>query len=191
MRNRLATFLFSLPALWLAGCGGDALDATVGGTLAGLGSGLTVVVQDNGADSLSLSANGTFQFPTQLATNAPYSVTVLTQPTGQTCTIANASGIVNSTDNVSNVAVTCVANASLTGTVTGLAAGTSVTLASGSVLLPVAANGAFAFPGVIAAGTPYSVVVAVEPAGERCTVTNGQGTVPASGIASAIVVACS
>nr|WP_329720065.1 hypothetical protein [Caldimonas sp.] len=178
-------------AALLVACGGTASDATIGGTLSGLGTGLSVVVQDNGGDTTTLVANGPFQFPTLVAAGASYSVTVLTQPIGQTCAVGNASGTVNATDNVTNVTLACAASASLTGTVSGLAAGTSVTLGNGSVQLPIAANGTFAFPGLLAAGTIYSVTVVVQPAGEQCTVTNGQGTVPASGLATPIAVACS
>jgi hypothetical protein len=181
----------ALPAALLVACGGTASDATIGGTLSGLGTGLSVVVQDNSGDTTTLAANGTFQFPTLLATGANYSVTVLTQPIGQTCTVGNASGLVDLTDNVTNVTLTCAASASLTGTVSGLAGGTSVALSNGSVLLPIAANGMFAFPGLLAAGTTYSVTVTVQPAGEQCTVTNGQGTIPASGLATPIAITCS
>lgn len=183
--------LVAAPAALLVACGGAA-DATIGGTLGGLGTGLSLVLQDNGADSLTLSANGGFHFATQLGANGTYAVTVLTQPVGQTCTVGNATGAVDANgDDVTNVTVSCVASASLTGTVSGLPAGTSVTLANGGVQLPIAANGGFAFPGLLAAGTAYSVTVAVQPAGHSCAVANGQGTVPASQIAASITVACS
>ena len=42
----------------------------------------TVVLEDNGGDDLSVSANGTFTFATQLAQNAAYDVTVKTYPSG-------------------------------------------------------------------------------------------------------------
>ena len=56
---------------------------TVGGTVSGLSG--TVVLQDNGGDNLSVSANGSFTFATALAGGAAYSVTVKTNPSGQTC----------------------------------------------------------------------------------------------------------
>ena len=86
---------------------------SVGGTVSGLSG--TVVLQDNGGDNLSLSANGSFTFATPLSQGAAYSVTVLTNPFGQSCTVSNGSGTVG-TSNVTNVAVTCT-SASL-GTVT-------------------------------------------------------------------------
>ena len=77
---------------------------TVGGTVSGLTG--TVVLQDNGGDNLSLSAAGPFTFATALATGAAYSVTVKTNPTGQTCTVASGSGTIASA-NITNVAISC------------------------------------------------------------------------------------
>src|SRR5271165_5776483 len=77
---------------------------TVGGTVSGLSG--TVVLQDNGGDSLSVSANGSFTFATALAAGAPYSVTVASSPAGQACTAANAAGTVGSA-NVTSVTVSC------------------------------------------------------------------------------------
>jgi hypothetical protein len=65
-----------------------------------------VVLQDNGADNLSVSANGSFTFATPVVSGAAYSVTVQSNPSGQTCTVSNWSGTVGSA-NVTNVAVTC------------------------------------------------------------------------------------
>ena len=61
---------------------------SVGGTVSGLTG--TVVLQDNGGDNLSVTANGSFSFPAKLASGAAYSVTVLTQPSGQTCAVTPA-----------------------------------------------------------------------------------------------------
>lgn len=188
--RRPLTLLLSLTTAVLVACGGNSDDATIGGTVSGLSSGLSVVLADNGTSNLTVTANGNFSFATTLPTNATYDVTVVTQPLGQTCTVVNGSGTVDPVDNVSNVAVTCIVSASLVGTVSGLAAGTSVTLGDGAVLLPIATNGAFAFPGVLAPGSAYAVSIAVQPAGETCTLTNATGTIPAIGVAS-VVVTCS
>ena len=80
----------------------------MGGTVSGLSG--TVVLQDNGGDNLSVSANGGFTFATALAGGAAYSVTVKTNPSGQSCSVSNGSGTVASA-NVTNVAVTCTTNA--------------------------------------------------------------------------------
>ena len=67
------------------------------------------MLQDNGGDNLSVTANGSFTFATSLASGAAYSVTVKTNPSGQTCTVSNGSGTIGSA-NVTNVAVSCAAN---------------------------------------------------------------------------------
>ncbi|TPW10187.1 MAG: secreted protein, partial [Halothiobacillaceae bacterium] len=61
---------------------------TVGGTVSGLNG---TVVLKNGAESLTVTANGSFSFPTKVAHGSAYSTTVITQPSGQTCSVANAS----------------------------------------------------------------------------------------------------
>jgi uncharacterized repeat protein (TIGR03803 family) len=82
---------------------------SIGGTLSGLtpGSGIDVVLQDNGGDNLTLTANGPFTFATKLLTGASYAVTVNTQPTGQTCTVANFGAGTVGAANVTTVSVTC------------------------------------------------------------------------------------
>lgn len=79
---------------------------SVGGTVSGLSG--TLVLQNNSADDISVTSDGTFTFSNALAKDADYLVTVKTQPTGQTCTIANGSGKI--ADKVTNVAVTCSTN---------------------------------------------------------------------------------
>ena len=69
-----------------------------------------VVLQDNGGDDLTLTANGAFTFATKLAAGRAYSVTVETSPSGQTCSAANSSGTIDSAD-VTDVAVTCTSEA--------------------------------------------------------------------------------
>lgn len=176
-------------ALSLAACGGG-VSATVGGSLSGLGSGASVVLQDNGTDNLTLTADGSFTFASELASNGIFNVTVLTQPVGQTCSVANGSGTIDTQDDpVDGVAVTCATTSSVGGTLVGLTAGTAVTLTNDGATLPIAVNGAFAFPGVLAAGTAYDVVVATQPAGLICTVTNPSGSVVA-GVMASVSVAC-
>jgi len=81
---------------------------TVGGTLTGLPAFDTVTLQDNGSDNLTLSANGTFTFPTALPNGHAYSVTVsqIWGPNPITCTLTNGSGPISGA-NVTNVLVQC------------------------------------------------------------------------------------
>ena len=87
--------------------GGDVQSYTIGGTVSGLSG--TVLLQDNGGDTLSLSSNGSFTFAAPVASGAGYSVTVKSYPSGQICTVSGGSGTVGSA-NVTNVAVSCAAS---------------------------------------------------------------------------------
>ena len=80
---------------------------SVGGTVSGLSG--TLVLQNNLTESLTISANGAFTFTTLVAVNSNYSVTVLTQPTSQTCTVSNGTGSILNT-NIVNVNVTCASS---------------------------------------------------------------------------------
>ena len=79
---------------------------TIGGAVSGL-TGAGLVLQDNGGDDLPISADGSFTFATAIADGSAYNVTILTQPTGQTCTATSNTGIV-SAGNITNVGLTCV-----------------------------------------------------------------------------------
>lgn len=81
------------------------------GNLSGLNG--TLVLQNNGADDLTLNADGTFSFSTALAVGKTYSVTIKTQPAAQSCTIMNATGMVASAD-VTNVSITCATVSAVT-----------------------------------------------------------------------------
>lgn len=99
----------------LVGCGGGGGSSssggvvpptyTVGGTISGLSG--TVVLQNNGSGNKSVGVNGSFSFSASLIDGAAYSASVLSNPAGQTCTIANAVGVISGA-NISNVSVTCV-----------------------------------------------------------------------------------
>ncbi len=86
------------------GGGGGSTTYTVGGTVTGLNG--TLVLQNNGQDDLTITSNGPFTFPTPLQDGSAYNVTVLTQPTGQTCYVKNGSGTISGA-NVTNVNVNC------------------------------------------------------------------------------------
>ncbi len=86
---------------------------TIGGTVSGLSSGVSLTLLDNGADSLTITANGAFTFATALATGAAYDVTIGAQPSGETCTVSGGSGTVYSA-NVTSVAVACKATTTTT-----------------------------------------------------------------------------
>ena len=160
---------------------------TVGGSVSGLTG--TVVLQNNGGDDLTLSANAGFTFATSLADGSPYAVTVLTQPSGQTCSVANGSGTLSGAD-VTNVQVTCATNLfTVGGSVSGLT-GTVVLQNNGGDDLTLSANAGFTFATSLADGSPYAVTVLTQPSGQTCSVTNGSGTISSANVTN-VQVTCS
>jgi hypothetical protein len=160
---------------------------TVGGAVSGLTG--TVVLQNNGADSQSISSNGTFTFATSVAHGGSYAVTVQTQPATQTCTVGNGTGPVGAA-NITNVTVTCAVNSyTVGGTVSGLS-GTVVLQNNGADSQSISANGSFTFATPIAEGSTYNATVLTQPAAQTCTVTNGSGTMGGSNVTN-VGVTCS
>ena len=80
---------------------------TIGGIVSGL-TGTGLVLQDNSGDNLQINGNGVFNFATPIASGGTYDVTVLTQPSNQTCAVSSASGTAN--ENITSVLVTCVSS---------------------------------------------------------------------------------
>lgn len=187
MPNRLTRLLCGgAVALGLAGCTGG----EVGGTVSGLGEGLRVTLLNNGADPLTVTRNGSFVFNDTVEANATYAVTVGTQPVGQSCSVSNGSGTIDADGtSVENVLVSCTFAAVLRGSVSGLLAGTALTLSNGSDQVTVGANGPFAFTQTLADGSDYEVRVSVPPAVGACVVTDGSGTFVAASFQD-IVVSC-
>lgn len=202
IRSRVGLGAMSIAALALAACGGGggggsgdnpppppATQYTIGGTVTGL-SGSGLVLQDNGGDDLAVSASGAFTFATKVNSGANYSVTVKTQPSGQTCTVANGSG--TATANVTNVAVSCAsasAGVKIGGTVTGLT-GTGLVLQDNKGdNLTITQNGSFTFATAVATGAAYAVTVATQPSSptQNCTVVNGTGTAASTDVTSVMV----
>jgi hypothetical protein len=93
-----ATVVGTLPTLTLE---------TLGGTVTGLLPGNTVVIDDGPAGSLTLMANGPFQFSQPVPSGQTYLVEVDTNPASQLCTITSAAGTVG-TGPVTSVQVDCV-----------------------------------------------------------------------------------
>ncbi len=134
---------------------------TVGGTVTGLAAGDGIVLRDNGADNLSVSASGTFTFATPVASGAAYAVTVFSQSgvTAQTCTVSGGTGTVAGA-NVTSVTVNCTTNKyTIGGTVSGLAGTGLVLQDNGGDNLSITANGTFSFATPIASDAIYAVTV--------------------------------
>ena len=177
-----------LTALLLSACGGGSDGPppappptfAVGGSVTGL-NGL-VVLQVNGGDDLTVSANGSFAFATALANGSAYAVRVRTQPSSpaQTCVVGNGNGTVTGAA-VTTASVTCTTNVyAVGGTVIGLTGSGLVLRDNGGDDLAVAAGATtFAFATPVASGATYAVGVKTQPGApaQTCVVSAGSGTV--------------
>jgi len=76
---------------------------TLGGTVTGLDG--TIQLRIEGGETLSLTANGPFTFQTRLPAGGTYAVSVVAQPRGYRCTVANGSGTVSG--NVTGITAQC------------------------------------------------------------------------------------
>jgi hypothetical protein len=163
---------------------------TVSGSVSGLAAGAGVTLQSNGGESIALTASGAFNFTSRLASGAAYNVVVSTQPLGQTCVIANGTGSIANA-NVTNINVTCAANTySLSGLLTGLVAGNSVTLQNnGMDPVTFSSNGAVTVSASIATLAAYNITVATQPVGQTCSVANGVGVMGVTNISN-VAVSC-
>jgi len=163
---------------------------TIGGTVAGL-TGTGLVIADNGTDTLTITANGSFTFKT--AVSGAYSVTIQTQPTNpaQTCGVLNGTG--TATANVTNVEVACQPAYTIGGTISGLLGSGMVLQDNGGDNLTVTGTGTvnFTFPTALLSGATYAVTIKTQPSNptQTCTLVNATGTV--SGSVTTVQITCS
>jgi 6-phosphogluconolactonase len=195
-----------MAALALAACGGGGGSSggsgtsppppptqyTIGGSVTGL-TGTGLVLQDNGGDNLSVTQNGSFTFATKVNSGSTYDVSVMTQPSLQTCAVSNGSGTAGA--NVTNVSVSCTAtssNVTIGGMVTGLSGTGLVLQDNGGDNLSVTQNGAFTFATALASGKAYAVTVLTQPTSpsQTCTVASGTGTTGSTNVTN-VAVSCS
>lgn len=128
VNHRLARLATALLTIVLTACGGGSSSSSavttsqysVGGLISGLSG--TVVLQNNGADSISANSNGTYTFPSKITHGELYNVAVSQQPTGQVCSINSFSGLIDRAD-VVNANIFCSpvsSSISLSGTISAV-----------------------------------------------------------------------
>ncbi len=205
---RRAAFSILVPVcLVLGGCGGDGGSSggsntssstaataatpvvyTIGGGISGLTTlGLTLT---NGTDVVTPNAGDTsFTFPTAVAAGTSYSVSIQLQPDAVTCSLMGGSGVVGSA-NVTDVQVDCASAAfTLGGTISGLT-GNGLVVANGTdTTSPAPGATAFTFPTKLTSAASFTVTVLTQPAGQTCTVGNGQGVILTSSVNN-VVITC-
>ncbi len=183
----LACLVVSIVAL--NACGGGSTSSPpppqvykISASVTGLNLGATLVLQNNGGDNLSITADGTFSFATAVSSGAAYAVTVLTQPSGETCSLgSNASG--NATSNVT-VAVNCSSSSntfSISVSVSGLTSGTLVLQDDAGQQLSFTSSTTQTFSNTYASGAQYAVRLVTQPTGETCATSGAtSGTITAN-----------
>lgn len=165
---------------------------TIRGTVSGLATGESVVVRNNGADTLAISGDGAFAFPVTVSSGQMYAVAVFVQPDSpiaQECVVSNGTGTVTSAD-VTNVSVSCTTRSfTIGGTVTGVSGSGLVLRDNGGDDLSIATDGSFTFATPVASGSTFAVSIAAHPIGQICSVTDGSGTV-ANGNVTSVAITC-
>src|SRR5713101_267549 len=154
---------------------------SIGGSVSGYSGGTGFALQNNGGDTLAITKNGVFTFPTLVPVNGAYNVTVSAQPSGpnQTCTVSLGKG--TATANVTNRSVVFPAVCHpINVTVVGVlgANGAMQLLDNGGDNLLTPKNGDYVFATPIAHGSTYDVNVFVAPGtqGEGCYRWGWSGT---------------
>ena len=191
----------TLLSLLLSACGGGGggAPATRNGstypvnvTVSGLDSNSSgLVLQNNAADDLSIHADGTYAFNTEIEDGQAYSVTVVSQPASpnQVCTVSNPDGSIYGAA-VSNITVTCDASIySLGFNVTNLT-GTGLEVAnSAGENLNINSDGDYSFAQGLADGTSYTITVRQQPVNpdQICTVNNGSGRISGTNVSKATI----
>ena len=133
---------------------------TVGGSITGIpetndDDPPSVVLQNNGGDNLTLTANGDFTFPTKVQHDFAYNVTVLSEPEGIECVPTSGEGTINAAI-VTDVVITCnSASFTIGGSISTLNG--SLTLRNGNESLTVNSSDSFEFTSSIPNNASYNV----------------------------------
>lgn len=148
----------------------------VSGTVAGLKTGETVTITNNGIDPIIMTSNTTFTFP-YVGSGTNYNIEVVESNSSRfDCSINNGTGLVNM--NVSGVEVICssIGSRNLRGNLSGLRAiDGSVTLQNnGAQDIIKLDNGSFDF-GNLPVDSNYNITVQNSPVGYVCNLVNGSG----------------
>lgn len=201
MKSKYLSAAALLCAAGLAACGGKGNGSiSLGVQVFGLDrSGL--VLQNNGGDDLAVAGTGNYYFPTLMAPDSQFNVTIKTLPADVKCTLANNSAKINYYTYLQTT-VNCAPDAyALGGTVSGLTVNgvtaTGLVLANGAQTVGVSADGAWQFANPVPNGTTYGVTVLVHPTltanGSstklNCSVTKGTAIMPPR-VVNDVTVAC-
>lgn len=174
----------------LVACGGGNTSTTethvVSGMVQGIPEGTTLTLEITGGERVVVSTDGTFSFATPREVSSTYEIRVVGAPAGRAVEITNGSGTV--TNSMQMIEVQVVPGYVVGGTVSGLSGALTIRLQDGQTLM-LSQDGTFTFPLLVADGSAYRVTLDNAPATQRCSVTNGTGTVSMSNVDD-VVITC-
>jgi 6-phosphogluconolactonase len=113
MKKLIVYLSVAIFSILLLGCGGGGSSSspssiqtfTIGGSVSGLSG--TITLLNNAGNPLIVSSSGVFTFTSPVNQGGSYVVTVGSQPSGQSCSVSQASGT-NVQANVTSVSVSCL-----------------------------------------------------------------------------------
>ena len=166
---------------------------TVSVMVSGLVAG-TLELQNNGADNLTFSTDGTQVFNIPVANTADYLVTVFSPPTApsQICIVTNGNGTINGND-IADVSVNClIAQFNVIVDVSGLANGVTLNLLNNNEALDVTNNGQFNFATALDDLSAYAVSITSLPTSpnQQCLITSGNASSNLAGSDVVVTIAC-
>jgi sugar lactone lactonase YvrE len=195
LKVRMASLAIPTICAMLSACGGSAADTvtagtnTVGGTVSGMNAGAHIVLSNNGADNLTVNSNGSFTFGTGLILGASYHVAVVTNPTGQVCSVNGPSVGLISTGIVTQISIVCHPSFAVVSTLAGSAGTTGSSDGTGTaarfngptdVALDSVGN-------LYITDTANSIIRKITPAGVVTTLAGTAGvTGSANGVGAAV-----
>lgn len=149
-------------------------ELSLGGAVSGLVSGGKVDITNN-SETVSVSEDGNFTFPTKLKTGTTYDVTIAWSGVStMTCTLTNGKGTMQA-DNIANVSIVCT-NASATTSTTDYEVGVSVTGITSSLSVQLNSSESLTFSTAalhkfttrLATNATYTVTISAQTAGSVC-----------------------
>jgi len=177
----------------------------VGGTVSGLGAGNTIHIELNGAaNSLFVTSNGQFAFPSSLSSGTAYTVTITANPMtpiSQTCAVTGGGSGTIMGASVTNVMVACTTiSYTISGTVQGLGAGDTLTLldtlTNTTDTLNLSSSSSFTFADAVPSGDFYNISITspTSPVSQSCVLDPSSatplvGTVASSNV-TGILITC-
>jgi hypothetical protein len=157
----------------------EPMSYVLAGTVRGLNGQLQIINGQGANLTLNPAPNGSmFMFNSRLKSGSRYNVSWNTPPSVGTCTVTQG-GVGFATRDVSNVIIQCTAGGfTVGGQITGLTTdGLRLENNRGDPLTVGRGTTAFTFAATLQNGAQYAVTVLQDPSGQRCTVSNGSGTI--------------